>query len=97
MGDFTPGPWYSTIQPEWESEPVTAHIQSASKNEDNYVCAVEILDNECEANARLIAAAPEMYNGILRIIDEHSHIKIADTPDWLDKIARIINKVDNWP
>ena len=60
MSEFTPGPWYNTTQPEWENEPVTAHIQSASKNEDNYICAVEILDAECEANARLIAVAPDL-------------------------------------
>ena len=69
MSEFTPGPWYSTTQPEHENESSTAHIQSASINENNYVCAVEILDDECAANARLIAAAPDLLAVAYDLVD----------------------------
>ena len=90
MSEFTPGPWELDSDGHVYREPWTEEADPA-------ICKVNVHINSGVANARLIAAAPEMYNGILRIIDEHSHIKIADTPDWLDKIVRVINKVDNWP
>ena len=47
----TPGPWYATQD----------HVQSAVLNEDNYICRVEGQnEQEIEANAALIAAAPEL-------------------------------------
>ena len=106
MSEFTPGPWIavkhdSDLTDDWWSVLRGAWDISHNRASEPGVVAdayySAMLPEENAANARLIAAAPEMYNGILRIIDEHSHIKIADIPDWLDKIFRIINKVDNWP
>ena len=49
---YTPGPWYAT----------RIHVQSAAKNEDNYVCEAEgSTVAQAKANAKLIAAAPEMW------------------------------------
>jgi len=51
----TPGPWYAT----------GPHVQSASINEDNYVCKAEGNDtSQIEANACLIAAAPNMLTAL---------------------------------
>lgn len=56
MGKYTKGPWYESTIDE------VIHIQSASINEDNYVCGINLEEDgpNAEANARLIAAAPEL-------------------------------------
>ena len=53
----TPGPWYATTLT--HDGETYSHVQSASINEDNYVARVDVMDEQGEANAALIAAAPE--------------------------------------
>ena len=56
----TPGPWYATYIEN------VAHIQSASLNEDNYICQVVCNDDVDNENVNLIAAAPEL----LEVLEE---------------------------
>ena len=56
----TPGPWYATTCG------TDIHVQSASINEDNYVCKVYGTLND-DANAALIAAAPLMLEALREV------------------------------
>jgi len=56
----TPGPWYATTCG------TDIHVQSASINEDNYVCKVYGTLND-DANAALIAAAPALLEALREI------------------------------
>ena len=57
MTQHTPGPWYATTLT--HDGETYSHVQSASINEDNYVARVDVMDEQGEANAALISAAPE--------------------------------------
>ena len=58
----TPGPWYATTLT--HAAETYSHVQSASINEDNYVARVDVMDDQGEANAALIAAAPAMKEAL---------------------------------
>lgn len=77
MNEFTKGPWSSVL----------AHIKGSDKD----VCVLRMFDmspEEFNANARLIAAAPEMYELIKGIVCE------ALDPDLEDNCQDILNKIE---
>lgn len=63
--DFTIGPW--TIYED------NSPIVMARKGDENYDIAIipadYLPDNEVQANAKLIAAAPDLYNALIKIIN----------------------------
>lgn len=84
MSKFTPGPW------------------AVNTDESGYYIDkddLEIAKVQNKANARLIAAAPEMYELLRRI---HDNMVLCDvdvttirTADWMET-ARLLNRIDNW-
>lgn len=64
---FTPGPWEVIKH---ERFPFEREV----KSEDGYICDMEGLSDSdmptVEANARLIAAAPEMYEALKRLVSD---------------------------
>ena len=62
MTQHTPGPWYATTLT--HDGETYSHVQSASINEDNYVARVDVMDEQGEANAALIAAAPALLEAL---------------------------------
>ena len=83
---FTPGPWNG---PEW------GKLGGAVVAKDGeVVCDPSVAgrhEDEAEANARLIAAAPEMYY-ILDIIDTYHAIKGVNNR-WERTISKLLKKV----
>ena len=80
MSNYTPGPW------EWDSDDNDLVIRPRRITEDNEVSVIAVLPlesyeyledwSECswsaegEANARLISAAPEMYELLKKFVDK---------------------------
>ena len=83
---FTPGPW---------SAPSKGNLRGAVVAKDGeMVCdpsGAGRHEDEAEANARLIAAAPEMYY-ILDIIDTYHDIKGVNNR-WERTISKLLKKV----
>ena len=63
MSSHTPGPWVVRKGDEWTRDVVTDHgeMPDGSRNYWN-VASANIRRDECEANARLIAAAPDLFD-----------------------------------
>ena len=74
MADFTPGNWW-VAPPIFDGDVIYAPPQE--KGRRNEVVAIGILN---KADARLIAAAPEMYEAIRNLVAEDS---IVDTSEKL--------------
>lgn len=87
MSKHTPGPW--ALRKEWgDSETELEVFPSWQKSEWPFVpaaiCLVnEYKDKECEANARLIAAAPELLDALTDIVVVAAR-RQADGGDLLD-------------
>ncbi|WWA79547.1 hypothetical protein Kintu_gp55 [Xanthomonas phage Kintu] len=64
MNRYTPGPWSIG-----ETDPDTAEIEIVSEGRP-YICLVlpGAVDDRTEANARLIAAAPELLEALTEIV-----------------------------
>ena len=69
---FTPGPWFVSMKPDWDED--------GGMGPDVYDCdggVFAFVDDEpetiarpfCEADARLIAAAPEMLEALERLVE----------------------------
>lgn len=65
---FTPGPWHRSESDKWD-------IESPDVADGSVICVVtdpdgdtSALDAECEANAHLIAAAPDLYVALDAIV-----------------------------
>jgi len=69
MSDFTKGKWY--LDDDKENVYVIYENEEDGQKRRVYVAwaAAGIHDGEVEANARLIAAAPEMYEMIKNLVD----------------------------
>jgi len=87
MSKFTPGPWAYVRNPEntrWiiDSEPAHAIACTAGFEPDN------------EANARLIAAAPELYEeckAMLEIIDDQLG---GDFPETVREVRALLARIE---
>jgi hypothetical protein len=76
MADHTPGPWAHSI-----NKPGTAYD---IKGDGRYVCsmswswhdsgAIFPAQRQSEANARLIAAAPELLAALVTVLDEYNGV-----------------------
>ena len=69
MSKFTLGPWGSAARQgdDWDS------VVYTQINSDNEICQCfheRGNEDECEANARLIAAAPALYYAAVKALDE---------------------------
>ena len=56
----TPGPWYLAST----DNGAQAHLQTSARETDTYIALIDTMDTEQDANARLIAAAPELANAL---------------------------------
>lgn len=91
----TPGPWYcADLMHDGRSVVV---IQSASINEDNYVGEVDVEDAQGEANARLIAAAPDLLDALeairARLDGEYDHpalVKYGALAGTMDDVRQLV-------
>jgi hypothetical protein len=81
---FTPGPWHDSGKPEYEiykgNNPIASVIPSFTA--------------EDEANARLIAAAPEMYDVLSELFDTLGLSRGYGFDEEYDKIREVLAKVD---
>ncbi len=89
MTKHTPGPWKVDLETgEIEAQgAVLGTIYGA----DDYPCCEEDVSEECRANARLIAAAPEMLDALkacLNMVDGDG------CPPNFDEIRRIVRKAE---
>ena len=78
----TPGPWH-----EYQSEKVT-HKFIASK------CGESIAKHVPNVNARLIAAAPEMYEVLSELLETLELSKDYGFDDEYEKVRAILDKVE---
>jgi hypothetical protein len=92
MSKHTPGPW--SVSPPWMGFSVI------NGSDDKMVFAIAAgspeekrPDDECEANARLIAAAPEMLEALKVLLDEYlSLVNSGDCGFWdAEKDGFVIN------
>ncbi len=88
MSKFTPGPWRAGRKhPDWPHCKVQYVIAECTNDE---VCTLYYNDDEQDANARLIAAAPEMYELLHRLApvlaDEGLSAMSLHIFDLLDKV-----------
>lgn len=67
---FTPGPWEFELYE--KGEPVRPDIWRIYGGDDSYEATIAELwsgEHDNQANARLIAAAPELYKALRRIVE----------------------------
>lgn len=85
--EHTPGPWATEVDPE------TRELNIVS-NRRPYIAIVlteDVWDEQCAANARLIACAPDMLRALQRIVHP-----MADDDD-LEYAKEIIAKAEGMP
>jgi hypothetical protein len=80
MSDFTLGPWERNEHVDWFVVSVNGHV----------IAKVYPDVDEVEANARLIAAAPEMYKVLSRI--NNGSMEYADWEEIRELVTRIKGK-----
>lgn len=94
----TPGPWhYSEYVDKRESGYIRCNVKLPGANKHVAVARVTGQGREMHANARLIAAAPEMYAELRGVTDWFSEWGVEIGPAeqaLLDRIAAIIVKVE---
>lgn len=76
---FTPGPWFANghevLAPDdGDEDPWSVALASPCRGYPN---------DQSRANARLIAAAPEMYEA-LDFLSAHARERVSDAPEWRD-------------
>lgn len=96
MSNITPLPWYAT----------EIHVQSASINEDNYVCEAEgVTREQALANAAMIVKAVNNYGELVELLRTALAIVIEAAPylpndtddlaaEWHPKAQAMIAKVE---
>lgn len=72
----TPGPWAINIQ-EWVSGEKNYYVED--EGSDNSICKVfqKPLERETSANAKLIAAAPDLLEALLDCVSDYPNISQA--------------------
>ena len=96
MSKHTPGPWYiSETGPKWSIN--VGNGGDSNKHIAMVSCYQEFTNDHTEnlANARLIAAAPELYELLEEIVNETIDYTNRTGKDvsWADKAKSIINKI----
>lgn len=76
---FTPGPWFVVL-----NGCALQGVQSSDGNWLTYKAGERGSVAEVEANAHLIAAAPELYDGCAAFVDA-CHVGLGINPDWSDE------------
>jgi hypothetical protein len=80
----TPGPWKDEITEEGEL------LVRMDKRHSVYIGDIEDTCRECHANARLVAAAPELLEALQAFVDYHA-TDYEDIPE-MEQARRIIAK-----
>ena len=87
MSKHTPGPWsFQRHDPEF---PNFGHIEGTDSKDAKYIRSVALIlkyteDQECLANANLIAAAPAMRELLTELRDElHDHNDGTPNTEWI--------------
>lgn len=83
MTSFTPGPWFYRRSNEWSHTVVTKH-GVLPDGTDNCWTVAEVnkqREPEHEANARLIAASPELYQALRDCVAALGGINSDNVPD----------------
>lgn len=77
MTEHTPGPWEPTFNPKRDNTEVCSIMDMGGDPDTGYVADVyrnyvgsKIPESEYQANARLIAAAPELLEALEAMLDE---------------------------
>ena len=86
MPAFTPGPWAICEQ--------NKHIVHSTINGRAVALAVGLLDDEQRANARLIAAAPDLYNNVKALIHDIALSDECCIHGEIRELERIIDDID---
>jgi hypothetical protein len=85
MSNFTPAPWYAVIYDGLYDQPLIT-------NDSGNIARVMGLDNRMhEANARLIAKAPEMYK-LLKLIKSRTYFE--DTFE-TEAVTTLLEEIDD--
>jgi len=98
MSKFTPGPWHT------EPEPATCDRVTSGEQTVCWCDSVHFSDQENDANARLIAKAPEMYEALRECVIELTTL-VNDIPlpkgdsleiqETIDAGMAILTEIDN--
>ena len=79
MNKHTPGPWrfdLARFNSGHEDAGLSAYGSVVSEEGDWFICGIEDA-KEWEANARLIAAAPELYEALCDMVSDHDDLSEA--------------------
>ena len=79
MPNFTPGPWVV------EKDNLHPFFYVSKEKSKTFLATVNN-----EANARLIAAAPDMYRTLVKILDDTQNGQFADE----NKLIALLNSID---
>lgn len=77
MSKHTPGPW--TLQP-CEAHSEDGRDIAEVRGGDRIIFSEEVVDAECLANAKLIAAAPDLLDALTDTLDSLEYVR-ANHPD----------------
>ena len=86
MPAFTPGPWAICEQ--------NKHLVHSTINGRAVALAVGLLDDEQRANARLIAAAPDLYNNVKALLHDIALNDECRIHGEICELERIIDDID---
>ena len=98
MSEFTKGKWY--LDDDKEDIYVIYENEENGQKEKVYVAAAwagGIHEGEAEANARLIAAAPEMYellDGLIYKLKTNGADECEEIDEAIQEIERLIERID---
>ena len=90
MNTYTPGPW--RVAPASDYAP--SHELNVDAGTRAYICLAGVRgDANAEANARLIAAAPDLLHALDALLKQHMagvDLSVRDRNEWLRAAAAIV-------
>ena len=78
MPAFTPGPWI--VEQDFINGPRGSNVPDAPAFDGEWCSVAEVFGSDRKANARLIAAAPLMYQALLKVREWAAHADYVDPP-----------------